>query len=121
MNNLKARQGGMTTITLAVVVIVVVFFLTLGIKLTPVYLEHFSVVQSLKSAKGEVDSKSASSEIVSLINRRLEMNDVTHVTKRDIKVDRQAKGSIVTIAYEVRKPAIGNIDLIISFKDSIEL
>lgn len=121
MNNLKTLQRGMTTVSLAVVIIVVVFFLTLGIKLVPVYLEHFNVVQSLKSMKEEGHSGSDVREIMSTLDNRLQMNDVTNVKKRDIKVDRQAKGSIVTVAYEVRRHALGNIDLVISFKDSIEL
>ena len=121
MNNPKTLQRGMTTISLAVVVIIVVFFITLGIKLVPVYLEHFNVVQSMKSLKEEVESGLAAGEIIRLLNSRLEMNDVTSVTKRDITVDRQARGSVVTVAYEVRKHALGNIDLVISFNDSIEL
>lgn len=121
MNKPKALQRGMTTISLAVVVIVVVFFLTLGIKLVPVYLEHFNVVQSMKSVKEEVKSGVSSGELIKMLNNRLEMNDVTSVTKRDITVDRQARGSVVTVAYEVRKHALGNIDLVISFNDSIEL
>jgi hypothetical protein len=121
MNNSKTLQRGMTTISLAVLIIVVVFFLTLGIKLVPVYLEHFNVVQSLKSVKEEVHSGLAVGEIITMLNNRLEMNDVTNVTKRNIKVDRQAKGSVVTVAYEVRRHALGNIDLVISFNDSIEL
>ena len=121
MNNSKTLQRGMTTISLAVLIIVIVFFLTLGIKLVPVYLEHFNVVQSLKSVKEEAQPGLAVRDIISMINDRLSMNDVTSVKKRDIKVDRQAKGSVVTVAYEVRRHALGNIDLVISFDDSIEL
>ena len=121
MNNSKTLQRGMTTISLAVLIIVVVFFITLGLKLVPVYLEHFSVTQSLKSVKEEAPSGLDVRDIISMLNNRLSMNDVTSVTKRDIKVDRQAKGTVVTVAYEVRRHALGNIDLVISFNDSIEL
>jgi hypothetical protein len=121
MNNSKTLQKGMTMISLAALIIVVVFFLTLGIKLVPVYLEHFNVVQSMKSVKEEVHSGLAVGEIISMLNNRLSMNDVTSVKKQNITVDRQAKGSVVTVAYEVRRHALGNIDVVVSFKDSIEL
>ena len=75
----------------------------------------------MKSVKEEVKSGVSSGELIKMLNNRLEMNDVTSVTKRDITVDRQARGSVVTVAYEVRKHALGNIDLVISFNDSIEL
>jgi Tfp pilus assembly major pilin PilA len=121
MNDIKKPQRGMTTISLAVLVMVIVFFATLGIKLFPVYLEHFNVVQSLKSLKEEERTGLAVGEIISLLDKRFQINDVTSVKRENVKVARQGDKRSVTVAYEVRRPVIANIDLVVSFSDSIEM
>jgi len=121
MKRFGKQQEGMTFISLLIVLAVVGFFAYIGIKLTPVYLQHFSVTSSLQSLAEEESQGLAVGELRSRLLKRLEINSVTNVTEDDIKVRSEANSKTVTVQYEVQEPFYGNVSLLISFEDSVTL
>ena len=59
-------------------------------------------------------------EIIAMILKRLDVNMVSSVTKDDIFIEKIKNTVIVDVEYEVRKPLFGNLDVIISFRKSVE-
>lgn len=104
---------------LVLVVVGAAAYLTL--RLVPVYLEHFSVVSSLRSLANEETQGLSAGEIRSLLMKRLQINDIKHVDRRDIKVVREGGSRKVSVEYEVREPLTGNLSLLVSFSDSVTL
>ncbi|MGE0371458.1 MAG: DUF4845 domain-containing protein [Gammaproteobacteria bacterium] len=121
MKRFGKQQEGMTFLSLLIVLAVVGFFAYIGIKLTPVYLQHFSVTSSLQSLAEEESQGLAVGELRSRLLKRLEINSVTNVTEDDIKVRSEANSKTVTVQYEVQEPFYGNVSLLISFEDSVTL
>ena len=121
MKRFGKQQVGMTFLSLLIVLAVVGFFAYIGIKLTPVYLQHFSVTSSLQSLAEEESQGLAVGELRSRLLKRLEINSVTNVTEDDIKVRSEANSKTVTVQYEVQEPFYGNVSLLISFEDSVTL
>lgn len=121
MKRFGKRQEGMTFISPLMVLAVVGFFAYIGIKLTPVYLEYFSVSSSLKSLAEEESQGLAASELRSRLLKRLEINNVAHVSENDIRIRSEANSKTVTVQYEVQEPFYGNVSLLISFEDSVTL
>ncbi len=121
MKRFGKQQEGMTFLSLLIVLAVVGFFAYIGIKLTPIYLQHFSVTSSLQSLAEEESQGLAVGELRSRLLKRLEINSVTHVTEDDIKVRSEANSKTVTVQYEVQEPFYGNVSLLISFEDSVTL
>ena len=121
MDRFGMRQEGLTFISLLVVLAVIGFFAYIGIKLTPVYLENFSVKSSLKSLAEEESQGLGAGELRSRLLKRLEINDVAHVSDRDIQISTQANGTTVGIQYEVVTPFYGNVSILVSFDDSVTL
>ena len=117
------HQKGMTGIAMALILVLVAFFAMVLIRLFPIYMEHFSVTSHLKSLSNEVGmSKKTNSEIITTLRKRFSIDDVKNVTDEHIFVEREKGGSVtVAVEYEVRTPAISNVDMVVSFVNEVEL
>lgn len=123
MSTLK-RQKGMTAIGILIILALIAFFTLLVLRLAPPYLEHFNVTTSLKSLQQEPGIKDKTpTEIRSLLQRRLDINDVANVKKDHVTVEKDRKSGLLRIAvvYEVRVDILANVDAVVSFSDSIEI
>ena len=49
---------------------------------------------------------------------RLNINDVEHVTKDDIKITREGRKTVVEVDYEARVTLFDNLDLVARFPDN---
>ena len=118
----RKRQQGLTFISWLMILIVLGFMVMIGLKITPVYLEHFAVKSSLESLKSEpLISRKPITEIRKMLSRRLNINEIRGLSKDNIIIRRTGGITNVTIKYEERRNIIGNLSLVMSFDDSIEL
>lgn len=118
----KKREQGLTFISWLVVLLVVGFAISIGLKITPVYLEHYAVKKSLESMKDEpLISRKPVTEIRKMLLARLDMNSIRHLGKDEILIGRTGGVTTLTIKYEERREVVGNLSLIMTFDDSIEL
>jgi hypothetical protein len=60
-------------------------------------------------------------EILQLLTKRLEINDVDSVTPKDIAITRTSTGITVDVKYETRKDLFGNIAVVGKFDERVEL
>lgn len=118
----KPKQKGFTFIGL-VIVLAIIGFVTLSVlSIFPVYMEHLAVKTSMDAIKTDSGIKNMSaSEIRRLFEKKLDMNQVTSVSAKDAKIGRGLGEITFKLEYEVRKDYIGNIDLILSFKDEFKV
>jgi len=84
-------------------------------------MEHYNVSTSLKSLQSEGGGVQEEGNVKTRLLRRFEINDVSHAGRKNIAVTREGNKKVVTVQYEVRKPFLANIDLVVSFSDSISL
>jgi hypothetical protein len=105
-----------------VVLALIGFFSLLTIKLVPIYLEHYSVKTVLESLQDEplITQKSVR-EIKKIVERRLKVNSVYNVREKGLKVKRQSGVTHVEMTYTVREHMAGNVDILVSFSDQVEL
>ncbi len=117
----KNKQKGLTGISIMVMLVAIAFIAVIFLKIMPIYFDAFKVgdvVAAMKDERGLGDKPN--NEIAKMILKRLDVNMVTDVTKEDILVERAKNIVYIDIEYEVRKPMFGNLDVIISFKKSVE-
>ena len=117
----RGRQNGMTYLGMLVLLIVIAFFAVVLIKVAPLYMEHFKVRSSLDSLAEEAkDSQTAMSpqELEVHLLNRLNINDVEHVTKENIKISREGRKTVVEVDYEARVNLFDNLDLVAKFPDN---
>jgi len=118
----KHRQNGMTGTGWLVILALIGFFSMLIIKLAPVYMEHYSVRTVLESLKEEpLITKRSVGEVRKMIQRRLKVNGVYEMNNDAIKIKKEGGVLKVDITYQVTKHMAGNVDVLISFSDNIEL
>jgi hypothetical protein len=116
------KQKGLTFISWLVILIVAGFLIYVGMRITPVYLDHFAVKAVLESVKkDQLSARKSKREILSMITKRLDINNIRHVTREHIKIKRSGKETIIKIAYEERRPIVYNLSLVMTFDETIEL
>ena len=116
------KQEGMTGIGLAVLLGVLAFFVLIALRLFPVYMEHFSVVTHLENVASDAATKEKTNgEILEKLKRSFEIDDVDNVKSEHIFIERHKDGMTIGIEYEVRTSGIGNVEMIVSFSDEVEI
>src|SRR3546814_2119682 len=90
-------------------------------RLVPIYTEYYAVVSAMKAVAAENGAAEMQpGDIRNMLLKRFDVSYVSSVRPNDIRISRDRNPSI-TIAYEVRKPFISNIDMVVSFSHTQEL
>ena len=116
------KQGGMTLMSFVVVLAVVGFGAYIVMKLFPMYQEYYSVrtaAKGLASEPGVGDMDP--SKIESLFFKRLYINYSENVKDENVKIVRIDNGWNMKVNYEVRRPLVGNLDVVGVFDVSQDL
>jgi Domain of unknown function (DUF4845) len=117
----KNKQKGLTGISIMVILVAIAFIAIVFLKIMPIYFDAFKVgdvVSGMKDERG-LDDKSPN-EITTMILKRLDVNMVSDVTKDDILIEKTKDTVFIDVEYEVRKQMFGNLDVVVSFKKSVE-
>ena len=109
-------QRGMTLTSFLAVLIVVAFGLYVGMKLFPMYQEYYAVKSSMKGLANEAGvSDMDPGRINELFFRRLDINYATNIKPSHVKIERMEGGWNMKVSYEVRRPLVGNLDVVGNF------
>jgi hypothetical protein len=110
------NQRGLSLLGFIFVLILVLFTVYIGIKLVPIYLNHFSVVSDMKAVADEPGSANLPPNTIRRnLMTRLQVSYVDHVRPENIVVERTSPPQLV-IEYQVEEHLIGNIDVVVKFK-----
>jgi hypothetical protein len=114
------RERGMTTLGFLILVAFVGLFAFGAIRLTPVYLNYMKVAGVLNGVLEEFDSQNASrAAIRTSIDRRFDVESVSVITSRDIKVTNDGAGFLVEAKYDHTTPYIGNLYFTVRFDKTV--
>ncbi len=110
------RQQGLSLVGFIFVLIFILFAVYIGIKLVPIYLNHFSVVSEMKAVAGEPGSANLPpSTLRRNLVTRFQISYVDNVRPEHISVERGNPPQLV-IEYQVEEHLIGNIDVVVKFR-----
>jgi len=116
------HQKGMTAIGWMLVLGLIAFFTLITLRMLPLYLEFSKVVSTLESLKEQPNiTKQSKSEIVKLVRKRFDVNDVDNVDPKLIKVSMDKGVLKVGINYERREHLVGNVDIVAIFDKQVEV
>ena len=122
MNNKRHDQRGMTAIGWMLVLGLIAFFTLITLRLLPLYIEYgkvASVIEGLPNEKG-IQSMPRS-EIISLVSKRFDVNDVRNVDPKLVKVSKDKGKTVIGIDYERREHLVGNVDVVAAFEKHVEV
>jgi len=116
------RQKGMTLTGFVMVLSAVMFVTFIGMRIGPIYLEYFAVVSAMNGVASERGSANYPPfDIrVKVLNRLYVSYTDDNVKEQNIKIVR-GNGVHLRIKYEVRKPVIGNLDVVAKFDRTVRL
>lgn len=110
------RQQGMTLIGFLLLLGAALFVAYIGMKLVPIYINHYNIVSAMKGVAEEPGASNMSERrLRDLMQRRLSVNYVRTFNASQLRIEKGTRTELV-IEYEVREPLIGNIDAVVSFK-----
>lgn len=109
----------MTMLSWLIVLGVAVFFILIGVKMVPTYIENYSVRQVLLNMENDrLVDKMSPVEMKRSFIKRLKINSVYEFDPDAVKITKQKNGRLFSVDYEVRKPVAGNVAIIMSFSES---
>lgn len=115
------KQRGVTFIGFVMLLAIVGFFAYAAMRLVPIYTEYYAVTSAMRAVAAENGAAEMQpGDIRNMLLKRFDVSYVSSVRPNDIRISRDRNPSI-TIAYEVRKPFISNIDIVVSFSHTLEL
>ena len=116
-----STQSGLTLMSFLIVLVVAGFFIYIGMKLFPVYTEYYSVVSNMKGLAEEPGVKQLSdAQVRERLRKRFDISYIDSVKPQNIKLERK-DGYQLTIAYEVRRNLMYNLDFVAVFDKTVEL
>lgn len=111
------RQRGMTTFGWLLTFALGGFFITVGLKLLPVYIDSLKIDSVLSSLQQDPVVRGGSyPDIVERIMKQFRIETITNINREDIYISNSPEGLQIEIEYEVRKGLVGNLDLVAHFK-----
>lgn len=116
------RQEGWTMWSLMFTLLILGSIAWIGLKIVPLYMENSTIRSSLKSLQNDRSLADASyEEIYELIDKRLDINGIRTIKEEDVEFVEEESYTQVRIDYEKRLPLVSNIDIILTFKNHVNL
>ena len=114
------KQYGMTMLSWLVVLGVAVFFILIGIKMVPTYLENYAIKQVLATMENDRSvRKMTPNEMKKSFMKRIKINSVYEFNRDWIKIKKEKFGTRFSVDYEIRKPVTGNVSIVMAFSESV--
>jgi hypothetical protein len=115
------EQAGVSKFGIVMMFILVVSFLTFGLKVVPLYVDHnlISGVCEELIENGEAANMTIT-EIRQRVSNTLRINNVTDFDLSSITLRKENDQAIITIAYERRVELAANLDVVAKFNTVLQ-
>jgi membrane-associated HD superfamily phosphohydrolase len=114
----RSRQRGLSMIGFLFVTVVVVTCVMLGFRVTPAYIEWYSVTKALEDSLVEVKDLNSTKEIRSAFQRHADAGYIDSVSGKDIEVTKDKNQVTASASWTRKLPLVANVSLLIEFEAS---
>ena len=117
------KNSGLTLVGFLIVIVVGLFFAYSAMRVIPMYLEYHALNNALEVLQRDpLSAKMSPSQIKTKIKMSLWASYAdNNIKKEHMRISKKSEGINVRVKYEVRKPFLGNIDIIGKFDRSVIL
>ena len=117
----RKKQRGQSMWGNLFMIIMLIFAAITVMKLWTPYYDNMAVGKALKNMGEDPSIRGASADqLRDSLNKRLSISGVS-LSKEEVKVAKQEKGTKIDVNYERRVPMYGNIDAVVKFDHSLQL
>ena len=119
---MNRKQSGMTMLGFLITLSVIMFFLYVGMKIGPMYIEYYSVKKALASMANDAELGGASKDKVRAnFARHMQIDYVSTIKPEMLKIETTDAGFNLIMEYERREPLMANLDVVGKFHAQQEL
>lgn len=114
----RRHQAGMSMWTMALIALVAGFFVLVGIKMIPVYLNDMKIRGALSSLSHDQMAQNASKpQIREMVRKRLEIDMADHLIdlRKELYFEADGRARIVRISYDSITPLFFNVSILVEF------
>jgi len=113
----RKAQRGLSILGFVLVAAVVVIFAMVGFRVTPAYVEYFSVKKALEDTmRGENVDPNIPQSFRSALERRLQTSYVENVKAADAVLSRQGNQLVAELSWERRLHMVANAYILLEFE-----
>ena len=110
------RQQGLGWFGMLFVFAAIAFVAIIVIKVGPLYMNHMTMVRNVKAVADDVAMGAAEpSQIRRALESRWDVDYITQIDDKDIKIKRSEKGRVLAYDYEARVNIFYNVFVVIHF------
>ncbi len=121
MQYLEKRQQGVSITGWMLLIAIVLFFVLLGVRMVPSYMEFHSMSKILESIKDDPQYRQAApKELRKIFNRRIDINSIYDFDQKYLKIDRSKGKTSMILDYEITKPVAGNVSVVMKFHKEVD-
>ena len=119
---LRHRQKGLGWFGLLFIFGVIAFTAIVGAKCFPIYMNQFKLASTLNKVASDANSTDdGGAALRKELQRYWDIDDITHVYPKDIKLKRNERGRFMTYDYEAREKLFYNIYIVIHFQGEVQM
>lgn len=115
----RTRQEGVSILGILVILALLSFALTVGIRLLPTWLDGRAVKNSLLSVAEQSSAANSLQEVSKRLDSNFNTNRIEAIKLKDVKIYREKGKIIIDANYEKRTPLFQNVDAVLMFNDNI--
>lgn len=116
---MRNRQRGMGYIGFMILALIVGFIIKVITVAGGPYLDYYYIGRSVKAALKENQANNISiSDLKTALSTQFQVNNITDQAPGDLTYVKEGTKFTVTVNYEIRKPFIGNVDVVFVFKNT---
>ena len=113
----RSGQRGAISIGTICTILVVAATISLSLKLVPHYIDFRTINSIVEALTPSEVTQASRAEIYAALDKRFPLNSLYDIKARDvIQYERNAKGTVLRVAYERREPLLMNVDVVINFE-----
>jgi len=114
-------QRGASGLSILFTIMIIVFLVATGLKLTPIYLDNATIKGAMDALNEQPGiTKMSRGKIKNILLKQLQINNVRNIKNEQIVIKKEKGRLTVNVDYEIRLDLIQNIDLLVSFENQFE-
>ncbi len=118
-NRVSRRQDGVSILGVLLLLALLSFFLTVTIRLLPVWMEGRSVKTAITAVAEASTAQNSLRDVTKRLQNNFNTNRIEAIKPRDVKVYRDEGKIIIDANYEARTPLFKGVDAVLMFNDNV--
>jgi Domain of unknown function (DUF4845) len=115
----RQTQRGLSMIGFIFVAVVVVVCVMIGFRVTPAYIEYYSVTKALERALNETKDLSSAAEIRKSFQKFADAGYIESVNGKDIEIVKNKNEITASASWSRKLPLVANASLLLDFDASV--